>query len=93
MEIRHIRRGTGKPILLIHGIGGSWRSWQHGLSTRPLTTFIVQQFAETRRSFRVPTDENSIPFGVPFGRVRIIHPEVPSRVVPHSDFCNTTITR
>jgi len=23
-----IRRGVGKPLVLIHGIGGSWRSWQ-----------------------------------------------------------------
>lgn len=28
MNMHHIRRGNGKPILLIHGIGGSWRSWQ-----------------------------------------------------------------
>ena len=27
MEMHHIRRGTGKPLLLIHGIGGSWKSW------------------------------------------------------------------
>jgi len=27
MHMHHIRRGTGKPLLLIHGIGGSWRSW------------------------------------------------------------------
>jgi len=26
--MHHIRRGTGKPLLLLHGIGGSWRSWQ-----------------------------------------------------------------
>ena len=27
-EINYIRRGSGKPLLLIHGIGGSWRSWK-----------------------------------------------------------------
>lgn len=25
--MRFIRRGRGKPLLLIHGLGGSWRSW------------------------------------------------------------------
>jgi pimeloyl-ACP methyl ester carboxylesterase len=28
MEFNYIRRGAGKPLLLIHGIGGGWRSWQ-----------------------------------------------------------------
>ncbi|MBC6608104.1 alpha/beta fold hydrolase [Hymenobacter sp. BT188] len=28
MDMHHIRRGTGQPLLLLHGIGGSWRSWQ-----------------------------------------------------------------
>lgn len=28
MDMHHIRRGAGKPLLLIHGIGSSWRSWQ-----------------------------------------------------------------
>ncbi|GAA4496177.1 alpha/beta fold hydrolase [Hymenobacter ginsengisoli] len=28
MEMNFIRRGTGPLLLLVHGIGGSWRSWQ-----------------------------------------------------------------
>lgn len=28
MDMHHTRRGKGKPLLLIHGIGSSWRSWQ-----------------------------------------------------------------
>jgi pimeloyl-ACP methyl ester carboxylesterase len=26
--INYVRRGEGKPLLLIHGLGSSWRSWQ-----------------------------------------------------------------
>lgn len=26
-EMNQIRGGTGKPLLLIHRLGGSWRSW------------------------------------------------------------------
>jgi len=27
MALHFIRRGSGSPLLLVHGIGGSWRSW------------------------------------------------------------------
>jgi pimeloyl-ACP methyl ester carboxylesterase len=27
MEMHFVRRGGGKPLLLLHGLGGSWRSW------------------------------------------------------------------
>ncbi|MHA6783319.1 alpha/beta fold hydrolase [Pseudonocardia saturnea] len=27
MNLHHVRRGSGEPVLLVHGLGGSWRSW------------------------------------------------------------------
>ncbi|GAB3299294.1 alpha/beta fold hydrolase [Hymenobacter tenuis] len=33
MDMHYIRRGAGKPLLLLHGIGGSWRSWSTILDT------------------------------------------------------------
>ncbi|HEX2542409.1 MAG TPA: alpha/beta fold hydrolase [Caldimonas sp.] len=28
MHLNHVRLGSGKPLLLVHGLGGSWRSWE-----------------------------------------------------------------
>jgi pimeloyl-ACP methyl ester carboxylesterase len=41
MEMNYIRRGAGKPLLLIHGIGGSWRSWQTILDDLALEREVI----------------------------------------------------
>jgi pimeloyl-ACP methyl ester carboxylesterase len=41
MEFNYIRRGAGKPLLLIHGIGGSWRSWQTILDDLALERSVI----------------------------------------------------
>ena len=41
MEFNYIRRGAGKPLLLIHGIGGSWCSWQTILDDLALEREVI----------------------------------------------------
>jgi len=41
MEMNYIRRGAGKPLLLIHGLGGSWRSWQTILDSLALERDVI----------------------------------------------------
>ncbi|HXH69813.1 MAG TPA: alpha/beta hydrolase [Pyrinomonadaceae bacterium] len=40
-NMNYIRRGAGKPLLLLHGIGGSWRSWQTILDGLALEREII----------------------------------------------------
>ena len=28
MALAHVRRGSGPPLVLIHGIGSQWQMWQ-----------------------------------------------------------------
>ena len=28
MSLAHVRRGSGPPLALIHGIGSQWQMWQ-----------------------------------------------------------------
>ncbi len=39
--MNYVRRGQGKPLLLIHGIGGSWRSWQTILDPLAATSEVI----------------------------------------------------
>ncbi len=39
--MNYIRRGAGKPLLLLHGIGGSWRSWRTILDDLALEREVI----------------------------------------------------
>jgi pimeloyl-ACP methyl ester carboxylesterase len=41
MKMNYIRRGAGKPLLLVHGIGGSWRSWRTILDDLALEREVI----------------------------------------------------
>lgn len=51
MEMHHIRRGSGRPLILIHGLGGSWRSWSPVLDAlaaeREVIALDLPGFGET----------------------------------------------
>lgn len=41
MHLNHVRMGSGRPILLVHGVGGSWRSWEPVLAPLSLHRQVV----------------------------------------------------
>ena len=43
MTLNHVRRGSGSPLLLVHGLGAGWQSW----------TPIIEQLAEHREVIAV----------------------------------------
>jgi pimeloyl-ACP methyl ester carboxylesterase len=43
VTLNHVRRGNGRPLLLVHGLGAGWRSW----------TPIIEQLAERREVIAV----------------------------------------
>ncbi len=49
--LSHVRAGAGKPLLLLHGLGGSWRSWTPIINTlaaeRDVVAVDLPGFGET----------------------------------------------
>ena len=57
--LNHVHRGSGAPLLLIHGLGGSWRSWETILddlaAEREVIAVDLPGFGETPALAAAPT--------------------------------------
>ncbi|GAA4824911.1 alpha/beta hydrolase [Tomitella cavernea] len=53
MALNHVRRGSGSPLLLVHGLGSGWRSWSPILDElaehREVIAVDLPGFGETPR--------------------------------------------
>ncbi len=51
MALNHVRRGSGSPLLLVHGLGAGWRSWapiiEHLAEHREVIAVDLPGFGET----------------------------------------------
>ena len=51
IKLAHVRRGSGRPLLLVHGLGAGWRSWEpiiDGLAaSREVIAVDLPGFGET----------------------------------------------
>ena len=51
MSLNHVRRGSGRPLLLVHGLGAGWRSWSPIIDTlaqsREVIAVDLPGFGET----------------------------------------------
>ena len=51
MTLTHVRRGSGSPLLLVHGLGAGWRSWtpiiDHLAEHREVIAIDLPGFGET----------------------------------------------
>lgn len=59
MDLHHVHRGTGRPLLLIHGLGSSWHNWKPVLGAlaaeREVIAVDLPGFGETAPLEEAPT--------------------------------------
>ncbi len=54
--MHHVRVGRGRPLLLLHGLGGSWRSWSTILDALAGAREVVVPDLRSARPWALPAD-------------------------------------